>query len=370
MPSDVAPITALNQAGAPPFVTYEARALLDLAIGKFEELTGRALSPSQVEMYLLEVIAYMLTARGVEEQQAIENCFVAFAQGRFLDIHGADRNTPRLQAAPASTTLRFHRGAADGPSIVIAAGARVSDEGGLVQFATSSAAVLSEGQASVDVAARALQSGTIGNGFAPGVLTTQVDPTVGIASVENVTVTGGGAELESDERYRARLPLAFARLGDGVSRERYRADVLGWNARCLDVHIARPQPGHVRIYPLMDTGAPNAAEITSLQAVFDDSNTHQGDFIQVAVPIPDEFAVDLTLVLSSAEAAGAAEEAVQRVLDSWERVLGGAVAPSELTSAARAVTGVVDASVAGLSYRLVDGASWRRCTSLTVNVVV
>ncbi|MCG7518848.1 baseplate J/gp47 family protein [Ruegeria sp. Ofav3-42] len=367
MPSD-APITVLNKAGAPGFVTVEAQKLLDQAKAKFEADTGRTLSEMQVEMHLLETIAYMLALRGAEEQLALQNCFIAWAQGDWLDRHGADRNTPRLTATAATTNLRFSTAQPAVARIQIPAGTRVGDAGGQVQFATSQPVALDVGQSSIDVPATAKKVGIGANGQPVGALTVLVDPVPGISAVTNLTETGGGSEREPDDRYRERLALAFERIGGGLNRERYRADVLGWNARCIDVHITRPQPGYVDIYPLMDTGAPNAQEITSLLGVFNDSNTHQGDFIQVKAPAPDAFTANLTLVLSTPTAEAPATAAVQNVLDEWTRSLGGYIAPSALIDAARDVTGVVDASVPGLAFKEVAASSWRKCTTLNVTV--
>jgi len=366
--SDVAPITALNQAGAPEFVTLEAKKWLDLAKAHFEGNTGRTLSDSQAEMYLLETIAYVLGLRAAEEQLGFENCFVAYQRGNWLDITGADRNTPRLQAAPAATTLRFTAPQPAVSQILIPAETRVSDVGGLVQFATQTAAFIAAGQTSIDVPAEATAPGIAANGFSVGALTSLVDPIPGVSAVTNLTETGGGAEVEGDARYRERLPLAFERIGDGVNGERYKSDVLGWNARCIDVDIDRPQPGYVDIYPLMDTGAPNAEEIASLLSVFNESNIHQGDFIQVQIPTAYEFTGELHLVVSDPEAADDAEAAVQNVLDEWERSLGGYIAPSALTDAARDIAGVVDADVPNLAFTAVAASSWRKCTALQVVV--
>ena len=368
MPSDIAPITALNEAGAPQFVTIEASRLLDQAKAHFEASTGRSLSEMQTEMFLLETIAYMLTLRGTEEQLAFEDCFVAWARASALEAHGEDRNTPRLQAAPATTSLRFTVPQPTLTQILIPAGTRVGDAGGLVQFATREAVIIEVGQSSVNVPATATQVGIAANGFPIGALSVLVDPVPGVSTVTNLTESGGGAELENLARYRERVALAFERIGDGLTRERYVPDVLSWNARCIDVHVDRPQPGYVDLYPLMDTGAPNAEEIASLQAVFTKSTTHQGDFIQVQVPTPYEFTVELKLVLSDADAADDAEGAVQDVLDEWERSLGGYIAPSALTDAARDIVGVVDADVPNLAFFAVAQSSWRKCIGLLVTV--
>tara|TARA_R100001369_G_scaffold83666_1_gene116075 strand:- start:1932 stop:3056 length:1125 start_codon:yes stop_codon:yes gene_type:complete len=365
------PVNLLNIAGAPDFVTFDAQQLLDAAIAHFEAETGRTLSPSQVEMYLLETIAYMLTIRGGEEQLAFENCFVAYANNAFLDRHGAGYNTPRLQASPATTTLRFICATPAAARIQIPLGTRVGDVPGQVQFATTKVSYIEVGQTAVDVLARASEVGIVANNFPVGVLTSLIDPLPGIGSVSNLTATGGGADIESDDRYRVRIALAFERLGEGLAKERYLTDVLAWNARCIDVAISRPQPGYVNLYPLMDTGEPNAEELASLLKVFDESNIHQGDFIQVFAPTAVEFDVELELDLSNPDADVEAIAAVQSVLDQWSSTLGGYIAPSELIRVAKAVVGVVEADIPELTLVSVAQNAWRKgaISSVTVRTV-
>lgn len=370
MSSDIHPINQLNAAGAPDFVTVEAQTLLDAAKAKFEADTGRTISPSQVEMYLLETIAYMLSVRGAEEQLAFENCFVAYARSEWLDRHGADRNTPRLQAAHSTTTLQFTTQAPSLGRIRIAGGTRVSDVSGLVQFLTLDVVYIEIGEASVTAKAQATQSGIVGNGYPAGSVSVIVDPVPGVGAAHNLTETGNGAEIENDTRYRERLALAFERIGDGLTRERYVSGVLAWNARCIDVAVTRPQPGYVNIYPLMEDGAPNVEELASLLAAFDRTNTHQGDFIQAFVPVAHDFDFPLVLTLSDPDAASLAQEAVQSVLNSWKRNLGGFIAPSELIRVAKAITGVIEADVPGLALVKVSENAWRDGAISSVTVAV
>ncbi len=370
MDIDDYPINRLHAAGAPDFVTSEAQALLDQAKAHFEAATGRTLSPSQTETYLLETIAYMLSVRGAEEQLAFENCFIAYARPAWLEILGADRNTPRLEAVAATTTLRFSADAGAIARIRIPVGTRVSDAAGQVQFLTVEVAYIEAGEISAEVGAEATEAGSQANDFPVGSLTAIVDPVAGVSIVTNLTETGGGAEVEDDDRYRARLALAFERIGDGLSRERYVTDVLGWSARCLDVAVIRPQPGYVDIYPLMDTGAPNAEEIASLMEIFGESNIHQGDFIHVYAPTAHEFAFTLALTLSNPDAAEPAEAAVQAVLDKWVGSLGGYIAPSEMIRVAKEVDGVIEADVPDLALTIVPRTAWRRGTISAVTVEV
>lgn len=338
--------------------------------GFFEDETGRTLSPSQSEMYLLETAAYMFAIRAGEDQLGFENCFVAWAQEKFLEARGIGRNTERLQPSPATTTLRFATEAPALTRIRIPAGTRVSDAAGQAQFLTQSVAYIEVGGSEVDVAAEATQPGSFANGFPAASLTSIVDPVPGIATVTSLTETGNGADIEALSRYRARVALAFERIGDGLSKERYLTDVLGWNARCIDVTIERPQPGYVNLHPLMDTGAPNAEELASLLSVFDESNIHQGDFIQAFAPSAEEFAVPLALILSNPDAKEPARAAVQAVLDTWTQSLGGYIAPSELIRVAKEQAGVVEADIPGLGLSLVPATKWRKGTIANVTVEV
>ena len=120
----------------------------------------------------------------------------------------------------------------------------------------------------------------------------------------------------------------------------------------------------------MDSGAPNSEELASLIAVFDASNIHQGDFIQVFAPVVHSFNVELALTLSDPAAADAAEAAVEAVLDSWKKQLGGYIAPSQLIQAARGVAGVIEADVVNLALAAVGDNAWRNCTGLLVTVEV
>ncbi len=365
------PVNRLNAKDAPDFVTVDADRILEKLKGFFEAETGRTLSPSQAEMYLLETAAYMFTLRAAEDQRGFENCFVAWAQEKFLEARGAGRNVERLQPRPATTMLRF---VADSPALTrihIPAGTRVSDAAGQLQFLTLEAAYIEAGSTAAHAPAEATQVGSFANGFPVGSLTSIIDPVPGVSTVSNLTETGNGADIESLDRYRARVALAFEHIGDGLSKERYLADVLGWSARCVAVEITRPQPGYVNIYPLMDSGAPNAEELDSLQAVFDESNTHQGDFIQVFAPEMHGFSFTLALTLSSPDAEGHARAAVQDVLDAWSQSLGGYIAPSELIRVAKAQDGVVEADVPGLGLVLVASNAWRKgiISDVTVEVV-
>jgi hypothetical protein len=120
----------------------------------------------------------------------------------------------------------------------------------------------------------------------------------------------------------------------------------------------------------MDDGAPNEEERAALRTVFDGSNIHQGDYIQIFAPTPWEFSFTLQLTVNDPAAMAAASSAVQGVLDGWERRLSGYIAPSDIVRAARNVSGVIEADVPDLSFAQIPQNAWRKCSSFTTNVAV
>ncbi|WP_282093029.1 baseplate J/gp47 family protein [Epibacterium ulvae] len=363
------PINILNAEGAPEFVVSDAKALLDQAIGHFESETGRTLGPSQVERYLLHTIAFMFSVWAARTQLALENNTVAYGRDDGLERLGADRETPRLDAQPATTFLQFDA-MPDHTGIAIPTGTRVGHTSSNVQFRTADPAFISSTQTQVTVVAEATETGVYSNGLAIGALNVPIDVIPGIAAVMNVTATSGGADRESINRYRARLPGAFERIGNGLTHEHYVDDVFAWNARCVDVDVSRPQPGYVDISPLMDTGAPTEEELASLLSTFGETNIHQGDYIRTLAPISHDFTFTLVLKVQAPEAVELAREKVQTVLDQWSVRLGGHIVLSDLTNAARTIQTVIEADVLGLEFTAIAQNAWRNCTGFDLQVDV
>lgn len=354
--SDPHPIQTLNDEGAPDFFEQRAERLLAEAIGHFEAATGRALAPSQVENYLLETIAYMLTIRAGESQSSVEQNLLAYAVGDRLDVIGADRATPRLQATFATVTARLA-----GPftsNRAIPEGFRINFGGAV--FAVRSETLAFNGAAFVDVELVSLGSGPVPTVLVIGDAGALVDTLPGVTSAVLSTLPVGGALREEDGPYRVRIALAPERISRGGSRLGYEAVTRDWDARVLAVYSVRTQPGYIRVVPLMLGSQPISDEDqASLLAYLGDGRTPQGDFVSVEPPVAETFAVALSLVVERASAVAEAEAAVGAVLDAWRATLGGRIVPSDLTNAARAVPGVIDASVDGLEFLQLPDDSFR-----------
>jgi len=263
------------------FLEKSPEAVLRDIIGFWQGNTGRVLYPSQIENLEMHTLAYRESLLRGEIQWCAEQNLVEYAIGPHLDALGAMLGCPRLAPAKAECKVQFLRsykvgaeglggnGAPAPPpaGIGFPAGTVVSTEDGKVSFETAAPAFILGGKLeSSIVTARCTVPGKIGNGLEAGVVCS-LDPGVNGIVAANVTITEGGAEVESDSAYRARLLLAPGRFGCGGTKSAYRAWALGASALVADAHAVRacdeadpPQgatsaePGNINIYFLTTDG--------------------------------------------------------------------------------------------------------------------
>jgi len=365
-------LDVLKAVAAPQLFATDAKALVARYVAWFEEASGRTLYPMQVEMLLIETLAYAMSMLGEEGQMAVEEGLVSRASITGLTALGPNRSTERLTAAPARVTLSFSIETVLAANVVVPAGTRVLASGETV-FATDAPAVIAAGQTTAIVTATCSVPGAIGNGFLPGQLTVLLDPVAGVA-VENLTESADGADEEAEDLYRLRLANAFERISTGGSRPWYRETSMGVSSAIIDVAIVRPQPCYIDIYPLTLTGAAGPELRDQVAAAFDTDaaiHTRFGDLVTVKAATAVIEAAILTVRVRGATAtiAADAEAAALVVLTGWRERLGATIAPSEVEAAVRPLTGVVDAELAGLAFQQLAPNEYLVAT-LTVSVEV
>jgi phage-related baseplate assembly protein len=112
----------------------------------------------------------------------------------------------RLDAAPATVTMRFTLSAVRPSAISIPQGTRVSD--GNIYYATAEYAEIPAGDTYIDVIATCMTPGSEGNSPELGTITTLVDPISYMGSVINVEKPTGGSDIETDDELRERVYYA------------------------------------------------------------------------------------------------------------------------------------------------------------------
>jgi phage-related baseplate assembly protein len=366
-------LDALAAFPVPRLFTTDAQAWKQRLVTWFESATGRTLYPMQVEMLLIETLAYAMSVLGEEGQMVAEQHLVALADIAGLERLGPNRSTPRLPAAKARTTMRFSIDAPRSETVFVPQGARVS-AGGQVVFTTLAPAIIAIGSTTADVTAEAETAGISANGVLAGQINVMLDPVAGVA-VANLSESSGGADIEAAELYRLRLANAFERISTGGSFAWYRETTIGVSSAIIDVAVVRPTPCHVDIYPLTLSGAAGVDLRAQVASIFNTTTALDirfGDQVIIKPPVAVTAAPTLTVRVRGATSTiiGDATAAAQSVLTVWRQRLGSTIAPSDVEAAVKALPGVVDAELSDLPFQQLGRPEFLVCTSLNVNVTV
>ncbi len=210
------------------FVTIDAADIESGVITTLENEVGEVLYPGDERRLFANGLVALLVSLNSSLDDAGRQSLLAFARGEVLDALGARTNCIRLPGYAATTTIRFAVTSVRANNIIIPAGTRVTSDG-TVYFATNAVAILQAGNLYVDVAASCTVKGTAYNDIAAGALNTLVDLIPYIATVSNLTATGGGDDGEpytedGDNQYRARIrlsPAQWSTAGPEISYEYY-----------------------------------------------------------------------------------------------------------------------------------------------------
>lgn len=299
----------------PEFVPRDPLAITAEMVTAWEQLTGKTLYPAQVERLLIDLAAYreVLTRQSIQE--SAEQNLLSFARGEALDALAELLGAARLAAEPAGATLRFTLSTPLEADRLVPAGTVVRAGDGR-EFATQLDARIAATSLSADVSARAVIAGPDGNGYGPGELREIAGNTDPMLTVANLGVSYGGRSAEGDEPFRTRLRLAASRASCGTL-EAYRFHALSVSSRIVDVSIAVPEAGRVRIHLLTDEGAPDAPLLAAATLALNDHTRRPlTDWVEVLAPVPVSLALDVDLILSR-RASSTAPDQVARRLDAF-----------------------------------------------------
>lgn len=353
----------INLAGLPDIAFCETNtAAVEAAlIADFELITSETLFPGDPKRLFVEALAYLIAQQRFQIDFAGKQNLLSYAGGGYLDHVAALLSTARLGDSPASTTLRFSLAAALAWPLTIPAGIRASSDGSLM-FATDSDLLIPTGDVAGEVGATCQLAGTLGNGLVPGQINRLVDSITYVAGVENISLTLGGTDAESDERLRGRVQLAPEAFSTCGPQAAYRYWAMSVSPGIKDVAVWSPEPGQVCLAPLMAGGELPSSEIINLvgAAVLDTKRRPLTDTVSVVPPSPIEFSVAGTYYVrtSSAHLAGsiqakAANDLAGYVAWQSER-LGRDITPSELVGRIQGIDGVQRVELSSPAYQALD----------------
>lgn len=225
-------------------------------IDKYQELSGRTLTEASPETRIFETVAYVMALREEKYNDVAKQNYLRYARNERLDLRGEIYGSrgERLREQKAQATFRFYLSEIQATDIVISKGSRIQYNN--LYFETDEEYKILKGNLYVDGIATCTTTGKEGNDIPVGQIKSMVDLYPYYDKVENITVTNGGADIETDESYRKRIreiPESFTTAGSTGAYDFWTRTA---SQAIVDVQVVSPNPCEVDIYVWSDIGLP------------------------------------------------------------------------------------------------------------------
>lgn len=357
----------------PNFIERNPEKITQEWIALYEEKTGKKLQPAQIERILIDVGVYRENLLRIAIQEAAKQNLVNFATYPMLDYLGELVGVKRLEAKPAKTTIRFSLTETQSFNILIQTGTQIESKDGKVIFKTLINSFIPAGSMSVDVQAECENLGTIGNGYLSGEINNLISPIGYIENSENISITGGGADEESDEALRQRIKSAPEQFSNAGSKGAYKFFATSSHPDIVDVAVLSPTPGVVKIYPLTKSGNPSQAILDTVdEALNDDKIRPLTDNIIVESPQKVDFTITADITLYSFADSTSVLSQINLKINSYisdmKSKLGKDIVPSQIITIINSVYGVYKVVLISPIYTQLQDYNWANCTATNINI--
>lgn len=271
---------------------------------KYEELTGKPANLARADpmTLLLYATATFLYQHALRLDNRGKMNLLKYSTGEFLDNLAALKRISRNGASVAVVTMRFALSDVRTSVVSIPEGTRVQTED--IFFETLDYAEIEAGDLTADILCRCMTEGVVGNGFEPGSIITLVDPIPYVASVVNIDVSAGGADVESDDSLRERLYLAPAGYSTAGAKDSYIYWAKSFSSAVSDVVVDDPpeDPGSVVVSFLINGEVPTQSIIDSMDDWLNDKTIRPlTDHLTVQAPAIEYFEVELTYYINASD---------------------------------------------------------------------
>ena len=319
------------------FVEIDVEEMLTSSQKIVESSLGRKLGRADPVMLLLKsFMAIIIQQRTIINDLARQN-LLYYARGETLNHIGYLVGCERLEAEAATVTVEVELSAARTANLTIMKGTRVT-AGDNIFFALDDDLIFAAGETLKQAKATCTTLGAAGNNYAVGELRQIVDPQAFLKSIVNVTASGGGADVESDDKFRERIrqaPETFSTAGPARAYEMFTKEV---SSSIADVVAITPLPGEVEIYPLLEGGElPGEEMLEKISSYLNDRQRRPlTDKVTVLPPVVRSYDIELRYYISKEDAAQelsiveAADKAVEEFILWQKSKLGRDINPTEL----------------------------------------
>lgn len=233
----------------------------------------------------------------------VKQNYLKYAEGKYLDNWATRyKGISRIQAKKAITQVKFTLTTELDSDLVIPEGTKIT-AGDNVYFATTGRLIITANTLEGIMKAECVEEGKKGNGYKPGELNIIVDPIAYVGSVENLSETYGGEDLENDEHFRDRLLLAPEGYSTAGSAEAYKFSCLNFSTEISDIKVFSDIPGEVKITVLLNEGElPNEEFIKELSDYVEKGDIKPlTDLVKVESPTVIEYDIDLKYFINDSD---------------------------------------------------------------------
>lgn len=262
------------------------------------EVGEDALSDADPRTILLKALAYIISSYSALINEQFKQNFIDYATGKNLDALGKLTGTTRLEASKSKCTCKFMRVLNTNQKILIPKGTRVTADS-VIYFEVDETFEILESEESKQAICTATQSGKAGNGYKAGSINQIVDNIPYLKSVENITISAGGTDIESDDNYRERIFLAPETFSVAGSKQAYIYHAKSVSTDIINVTVTSPKAGEVKIYLLLKDGRlPEEELIEEVQKkLSSDSVRPLTDKVEVLAPVIKKYNIDIDYYL-------------------------------------------------------------------------
>ncbi len=282
----------------PNFINRDPDTITKEWVESYEEKSGKVLQPAQIERLMIDIGAYRETVLRMKIQETAKQNLLSYAPLEILEHIGEPLGVSKLLANCSTTTLKF---SVDEPldfDFKIESGCEVETKDGLYIFQTTETVTLKAGETSINTSAICETPGSASNNYALGSINNLITPLNYISTVENTTVTTGGADDEDADSLRERIRQAPEKFSNAGSKGAYRYHTLSAHQSVTDVAINSPSPGVVNIYPLTKDGNPTDEIIKIIQDYLSDDKVRPlTDCVVVLSPEKISFSIKAKILL-------------------------------------------------------------------------
>lgn len=360
--------------------------ILSDMIAAFQAAAGRTLYPAQVERLLINLYAYRESLVRNAIQYAGEQNLLAYANFPMIDYLGQLLGVTRLAAQGATTTIQFTLANALSIACAIPQNTQIGSIDGQFIFATNEDLSIPAGTLSGSVTATCTTPGPDGDGYLPGQIDVQLNPSALIASATNTTTSAGGSAPETDDHLRARIQAAPNQFSVAGPAGAYRFFALGADPSIIDVQAVSPAPGQVNVYILtgpiqqQPAAAPNQAGLANptllakvQSAISADSVRPLTDTASALAVTEVDYQISGVITLYADADPASTMAAVNTAAQNYAIALAGRIqrdiVPSQIIEALSA-PGVYEVTLAEPQYTQLQPGQWANCVAIALNQAV